>query len=226
MKNIFLILALISTFINAQKKGDDCTNHSTNVIDFAEKPMESHTFFVSPFTRIEATSGKNFIIKKADKRRVEVKSNASCYVVVSSKNGILKIEYDMDGKSFQNAETEVIIYTDKFDELSAKSLGNIKIMDDFKLNNLKLIFTDAGKIEGDIDANYLEIDAEGISSLNSNINVKKLNINADSGSKLTVSGIAEKVNIDAKGIAKLNIKSLKYKNINIDGDAFASINVK
>ena len=107
-------------------------DNSEKVQDFAGKPMESRDFEVKKFSEIKANSAMKVYIKKAPQQKVVVSSNAINYIVVSSENGILKVEYNNQNNSINNVNAEVTVYTPDFERLSASSAGQIFINDEWR----------------------------------------------------------------------------------------------
>ena len=68
--------------------------------------MESRDFEVKKFSEIKANSAMKVYIKKAPQQKVVVSSNAINYIVVSSENGILKVEYNNQNNSINNINAE------------------------------------------------------------------------------------------------------------------------
>lgn len=232
MKNI-LILMLGATFfqsciiVKTDKEGTYSTyDQSQNGEDYSTKPMESHDFFVTKFSEINAQSGMKFYIKKSNQQKVVVNSNAPCLVVVSSKSGALNIEYDNKNGSLNNVKTEVTVYTPDFDKLNVSSAGQISIEDEFQLDKLNINLNSAGKVIGNIFANKLAAHLSSASTLEANIQSKIVNLEVSSAAKANLRGSAEQIKINASSVAKVNLENLKYKIIEQETNSLAKIYTK
>ena len=201
-------------------------NNSEKGEDFTNKSMESHDFFVTRFSEVKANSAMKYFIKKADKQKIVINSNAMCYVIVSSINGTLNIEYDNKRGSLNNVKTEVTVYTPDFEKLSASSAGQIFINDDFQLDKLKINLDSAGKVTGNIFAEKLIVNVSSAAFLESKVQSKIIEIDASSASKVNLSGSTDEIKINASSVAKINLENLKYKNIQQEISSLAKIYVK
>ena len=201
-------------------------DNSEKVQDFAGKPMESRDFEVKKFSEIKANSAMKVYIKKAAQQKVVVSSNAINYIVVSSENGILKVEYNNQNNSINNLNAEITVYTPDFEKLSASSAGQIFINDDFQLNKLKINLDSAGKVMGNIFAEKLFVNVSSAAFLESKVQSKIIEIDASSASKVNLSGSTEEIKINANSVAKINLENLKYKNIQQESSSLAKIYVK
>lgn len=232
MKNIFKILLvaviLQSCIIVKTDKEGTYSNYSTsqNGEDYSTKPMESHDFFVTKFSEIKAQSAMKFYIKKADKQKVVVNSNAPCLVVVSSKNGVLNIEYAHKNGSLNNVKTEVTVYTPDFDKLNASSAAQIFIDDEFQLDKLNINLNSAGKIAGNIFANKLSANISSASTLDAKIQSKIIDLEVNSAAKVNLSGNVDNIKVNASSVAKVNLENLKFKNIEQETNSLAKIYTK
>ena len=188
--------------------------------------MESRDFEVKKFSEIKANSAMKVYIKKAPQQKVVVSSNAINYIVVSSENGILKVEYNNQNNSINNVNAEVTVYTPDFEKLSASSAGQIFINDDFQLNKLKINLDSAGKVMGNIFAEKLFVNVSSAAFLESKVQSKIIEIDASSASKVNLSGSTEEIKINANSVAKINLENLKYKNIQQESSSLAKIYVK
>lgn len=231
-----IILTILSTIalhsciiIKTDGKGSyssyNDSNHRSKQ-DFSDKPMETHEFLVSHFSEIKAESGMKFFIKKSDKQKVVVNSNASNLVAVSSENGKLKVKYDNHNGFLQNIKTEVTVYTNNFDKLTASSAGKIYISDDFNLNKLSLDLSSAGIISGNLFAEKLDIETTSASTLEGRVQAKQIDLEATSASKVYLSGITDKISVEATSTAKVYLENLTYKNIDKEVTSFAKVYTK
>lgn len=232
MKNIFKILLgaviLQSCIIVKTDKEGTYSDYSTsqNGEDYSTKPMESHDFFVTKFSEIKAQSAMKFYIKKADKQKVVVNSNAPCLVVVSSKNGVLNIEYAHKNGSLNNVKTEVTVYTPDFDKLNASSAAQIFIDDEFQLDKLNINLNSAGKIAGNIFANKLSANISSASTLDAIIQSKIIDLEVNSAAKVNLSGNVDNIKVNASSVAKVNLENLKFKKIEQETNSLAKIYTK
>lgn len=232
MKNILTLLLgfliLQSCIIVKTDKEGTYSNYSTsqNGEDYSTKPMESHDFLVTKFSEIKAQSAMKFYIKKSDKQKVVVNSNAPCLVVVSSKNGVLNIEYDNKNGSLNNVKTEVTVYTPDFDKLNASSAGQIFIDDEFQLDKLSINLNSAGKIAGNIFANKLSAHLSSASTLDAKIQSKIIDLEVNSAAKVNLSGNVDNIKVNASSIAKVDLENLKFKNLEQETNSLAKIYTK
>lgn len=233
MKTIILTLLVsltLSSCITIKTDGNGSYGNYQNsdynsAENYSSKPMESREFFVSHFSEIRANSGMKFFIKKSDKQKVVVNSNALGLIVVSSENGILKVKYD-NNSSLQNVKTEVTVYTNDFKKLDASSAGRIFISDDFKLDKLALNLHSAGQILGNIFAEKLNIVSTSASGIDANVQAKNIDVEATSASKVKLSGTTNKVNVEATSTAKVYLENLKYQNLNQEVTSLAKVYTK
>lgn len=188
-------------------KGD-----STESVDYAKQPMESHEYFVRNFSEIKASSGMKFFIRKSDRQKVVVNSNASGSITVSSENGVLNVNYDRNG-SMKNVSTEVIVYTNQFQKLRAETAGKIIIEDDFELDNLSIDLNSAAHLAGNVFAKKLQLVAASASGADLKVQANKISVEATSASKVNLEGKTDKINIEATSASKVYIENLKYNTI-------------
>lgn len=213
--------------VKTDKEGNySSSSQFENVEDYSGKPMESHDFFVTKFSEINAQSGMKFYIKKSNQQKVVVNSNAPCLVVVSSKSGALNIEYDNKKGSLNNVKTEVTVYTSDFDKLNVSSAGQIFIDDEFQLDKLNINLDSAGKVIGNIFANKLSANISSASVLDAKVQSKIIDLEVNSASKVNLSGNVDQIKINASNVATVNLENLKYKKIEQETNSLAKIYTK
>lgn len=214
MKKIIFLTAFIA--VCSVSCAQKITEFVAEKTDYAGQKTETKEFGLNSFKAIHSSAAIRVIVKKADERKIIIKSNAMQFVRADVSNGKLSIYFDNKNQSLNNVYTEAEIFTPDFDALDASSAAKITVEEGFKLQNLEIYASSAAKIFGNFSANNINVETSSAAVFQANVDCNMLDIDASSSSTSEISGIAQSVIADASSTAKVDLRKLKYTSIKKD----------
>ncbi|MEC5395574.1 GIN domain-containing protein [Bergeyella sp. RCAD1439] len=193
--------------------------------DYSGRRMESREFSVSGFSEISVSSGMRFYVKKGDRQRVVVNTNAPEVIKVSSEGGLLKVQYNST-QPMRKVETEVVVYTDKIDKLKVESAGKMVIEEGIRSDQLWIDLSSSGELSGNVSAQNIRIKASSASSAALAIRAERVGVEASSLAKVRLYGEVEAVQAEATSAAEVHLENLKYKNLKQEVTSLGKIQTK
>lgn len=220
MKQLFFIFIITFSLQSCAQKISEFVNAKT---EYAAQNTETKTISLSNFHAIHSSAAIRVTVKKANERKIIIKSNAMQHVRAEVKNGELNIYYNNQNQSLNNVYTEAEVFTPDFRALDASSASHITVEDGFSFQNLNISVSSAAKVSGIFKAKGINIETSSASNFQGNIFCEKLNVEASSSSTSEIYGEAKQVNAEASSTAKVNIQKLKYTSLKKDVSSLGRI---
>ncbi|RQP13479.1 MAG: DUF2807 domain-containing protein [Chryseobacterium sp.] len=222
MVRITIPLLLMATLsCNSNLKTDGFVGESGN-------SAVAEQVYDGDFDAIAVSAGLNAEIVKAQQERVVVHApaNLQSKIVVTNRGGDLKIGVKPMSR-IPVRQVKLMIYARDFEALSASSGADVKAMDKYLSEKMRLSVSSGATIQGDLEANNFTADASSGGSYTGNIWAKNAEFGASSSGSIKVAGKSNKASVQASSGGTVDARQLRTETATLQassgGGAFLGV---
>ena len=222
MKNLLLQMVIISMLITTQSA---CAQTNKNEKNNTKMEQIERNYSVSDFNSIETEIVGNIEILQSSRTTLSANGDKDLIDLLSVKVEDNKLKLSMEGKNkykkWNNRRPRLTIYisTPQLSEIKSEGVGNIKLMEKFEINELKIDSEGVGNISAQhLTADFLKIKSEGVGNISMKGTVNNLEINTEGVGNINTEELkAKHARVISEGVGNVSCHASESVEIESDG---------